>query len=72
MSKKIQDVTPAKSKKKYAPTRLEVIKTVIIAVLITGIVAFIVGVHFANNQYVTVVKTVEAAASVEQDNDTSK
>ena len=43
-----KDITP-KTTKKYRPSRLEVAKTVTIAVLITAIVAFMAGVNYANN-----------------------
>lgn len=44
-----KDITP-KTIKKYRPSRLEVAKTVAIAVLVTSIVAFSAGIRYANNQ----------------------
>lgn len=63
--KEVTEKVP-KVRKKYAPTRLEVFKTVTIAVLITAIIAFIAGMRFADSQQVTVMKTVDALTATEQ------
>lgn len=53
--------TPAKPAKRYAPTRLEVVKTVIIAVLIASIAAFIAGTRYANSRHATLDNAVSEA-----------
>ncbi len=65
MSKTIKAEAPAKATKRYAPSRMEVFKTVLIAVLVTAIVAFGVGVKYANNQHAQVEQAVKAAKVVE-------
>lgn len=56
-----KEVTTA-PRRKYAPTRVEVLKTVVIAMLITGVAAFIAGVHYADGQQAQVRQAVQAAA----------
>lgn len=51
-------------KSKYAPTRTEVIKTVIIAVLVTAILAFTAGIAYANKQH-SEIEAVKSAINVE-------
>lgn len=55
--------TPSKPSRKYAPTRLEVIKTVLIAVMFTAIIAFALGVAFQKNQNTEVQNAVSAATA---------
>lgn len=50
------------SKPKPEQTRREVTKTVIIAVLVTAIIAFITGMAYANKQRAQLDKAVHAAA----------
>lgn len=58
-----QDKTAtSKPAKKYQPTRLEVVKSIAIAVLVTGIVAFIAGAKFAGNRQTAMDNAVHAAA----------
>lgn len=58
--------TEAKAKKQYQPTRLEVAKTVLIAVLVTTILAFLAGVHYANGQHGVTAQAISAAVSVKK------
>lgn len=53
--------TPQVSKKK-----LETIKTVFIAVLVTGIISFISGMHYQNNQNASVKAAVQASVSTKK------
>lgn len=52
-----------KPAKKYAKTRGEHYKDIVIAILVTAVVAFVVGVHYANNQHAETAKAVEAATA---------
>lgn len=65
MAKTTNTPEQATSKKKYAKTRGEHIKDVIIAMLVTGIVAFGFGLQFASAQEARVNQAVEAATVVE-------
>lgn len=49
-----------KPAKKYAKTRGEHYKDIVIAILVTGIIAFIAGAIFANNNNAQIVKAVQA------------
>lgn len=53
-----------KASKKYAKTRGEHYKDIVIAVLVTSIIAFVGGVVFANKQQAEVNSAVSAAQSV--------
>lgn len=53
-----------KASKKYAKTRGEHFKDIVIAVLITSIIAFVGGMVFANKQNTEVKNAVNAAQSV--------
>lgn len=53
--------SPAKGSSKYAPSRVEVAKTVLIAVLITGVIAFVGGMQYAHGQQSEVKNAVNAA-----------
>lgn len=66
MSKSNQPtVTEApKTSKKYAKTRGEHFKDVIIAMLITAVIAFVGGMHFANKHNAEVQSAVKAAQAV--------
>lgn len=64
MSKTTNNEAP-KASKKYQKTRGEHYKDIVIAVLITGIVAFVAGVQFANGQQATVTEAVQASVSAE-------
>lgn len=57
-------IEAAKTAKKYAKTRGEHIKDVLIAVLVTGIVAFIGGAVFANNHNAEISRAVQSVTPV--------
>jgi hypothetical protein len=59
MSKK-QEIPTAKTRKSYQKTRAEHYKDIVIAVLITGIIAFIAGAQFNAGQNNAISKAVEA------------
>lgn len=61
MAKNTNTPEQATSKKKYAKTRGEHFKDVVIAVLVASIVAFIGGMQFANRQNAEVNSAVERA-----------
>lgn len=54
---------PAKS---YNKTRGEHNKDIVIAILITAVIAFVGGMHFSNNQHAQVAKAVTAATAVKK------
>lgn len=60
------EVKQAKTRKVYEKTRGEHIKDVIIAVLITGVVAFVLGVRYANNQNAQLTNAVQAAQTAKK------
>lgn len=55
-----------KSSKKYAKTRGEHYKDIVIAVLVTAVIAFIGGMHFSNNQHADTARAVTAATTVKK------
>lgn len=57
---------PTEKRKKYAPTKWEVTKTVIIAVLITGIIAFVAGIRYANSQQAAIDSAVTKAVTAKK------
>jgi uncharacterized protein HemX len=59
---KTQAIEPAKPAKKYTKTRGEHVKDILIAVLVTGILAFIAGMYFANQQNSRITSAVKAVA----------
>lgn len=59
MTKTTQTNEP-KSSKKYAKTRGEHYKDIVIAVLVTAVVGFVAGMHFANTQNAQVQNAVKA------------
>jgi len=61
-----QEVKQAKTRKVYEKTRGEHIKDVIIAVLITGVVAFVLGARYANNQNAQLTSAVQAAQTAKK------
>ena len=64
MSSNKSTVTEApKASRKYAKTRGEHIKDIVIAILVAGVIAFIGGMHFANNQHAQMDSAVKAAQS---------
>lgn len=72
MSKTTQTEAP-KASKKYAKTRGEHYKDIVIAILVTGIIAFIAGAVFANNNNAQITKAVQAVTpSVAAQAETSK
>lgn len=50
-----------KSDKPYFPTKIEVVKTVIIAVLVTAVIFFVAGIQYESNQKTQIDKAVESA-----------
>lgn len=61
-----QDTTP-KVKKPFKTTRLEVAKTVAIAVLITAVLAFMAGVRYQNNRDAELDHAVQQAQAAMQE-----
>lgn len=57
---------PKASRVKYAKTRGEHYKDIVIAILIAGIVAFIGGMHFSNQQHSQLTAAVSAQAPVKK------
>lgn len=53
----------AKEAKPYNPSRTEVFKTVVIAVMIAGVLAFMAGVRYANGQHNATERAVQAATA---------
>jgi hypothetical protein len=76
MSKTTQTQEPVKaSKAKYSKTRGEHAKDILIAMLVTGIIAFIGGMQFSNSQHTAItsaVKAVTPSASAQSVAPTSK
>lgn len=50
-----------KASKKYAKTRGEHYKDIVIAILVTAVAAFVAGAHYANNQHTATDQAVKAA-----------
>lgn len=61
-----QEVKQAKIRRVYEKTRGEHIKDVIIAVLITGVMAFVLGARYANNQNAQLTSAVQAAQTAKK------
>lgn len=61
MANKPEVKTENSNRKKYAKSRGEHVKDVMIAVLIAGVIAFIGGMHFANAQHAQMESAVKAA-----------
>lgn len=55
-----------KASRKYNKTRGEHAKDVVIAVLITAVIAFVGGMHFSNKQHAEVTQAVTAATAVKK------
>lgn len=53
----------AKVRKVYEKSRTEHIKDIVIAVLIVGVVSFMLGVHYADSQHSSTQKAVQAAVN---------
>ncbi len=64
-NKMSEQKTAVPKKPKYSKTRGEHLKDLLIAILISGIVAFVIGIRYANAQNATVQKAVEAVETVE-------
>lgn len=60
------EVKQAKTRKVYEKTRGEHCKDVIIAVLITGVIAFVLGARYANNQNAQLTSAVQAAQTAKK------
>lgn len=54
-----------KSSKKYAKTRGEHYKDIVIAVLVTAVIGFVAGMHFSNSQHAQTEQAVKAAVTVQ-------
>lgn len=65
MTKTTQTEAP-KASKKYAKTRGEHYKDIVIAVLVTAVIGFIAGMHFQNAQNTEVKNAVSAAQAALQ------
>lgn len=55
-----------KASKKYAKTRGEHLKDMVIVALLAGLIAFIGGMHFSNSQHAEVQHAVTAATTVKK------
>lgn len=55
-----------KASKKYAKTRGEHYKDIVIAILVASVIAFIGGMHFSNRQHAQVEQAVTAATTVKK------
>lgn len=62
-SKMSKTASEPKSSKKYAKTRGEHYKDIVIAVLVTAVVAFIAGSVYANNQHEATAQAVQQATA---------
>lgn len=60
MTKSTQTSEAPKATRKYAKTRGEHYKDIVIAVLVAGIIAFVAGMHFANQHSAEISKAVSA------------
>lgn len=60
MTKSTTNEAP-KVSKKYAKTRGEHYKDIVIAVLVTAVIGFVVGMHFSNQQHAATAQAVKAA-----------
>ncbi|HYG84617.1 MAG TPA: hypothetical protein VD907_07125 [Verrucomicrobiae bacterium] len=59
---KTNQAEPSKPAKKYAKTKGEHFKDIVIAVLVASIVAFVAGMYFANQHQADIDKAVSAVA----------
>lgn len=66
MTKEIAQAPAPRPAKRYQPSRWEVGKTIAIAVLISGIVAFVLGMKYANSQHSQIEQAVTAATSAKK------
>lgn len=66
MSKSTITAEPNKPAKQYRKSRGEHAKDIMIAVLITAVIAFIGGMHFSNNQHAETERAVTAATAVKK------
>lgn len=62
----INKTEASKASKKYQKSRGEHAKDVMIAVLVTAVIAFIGGMHFSNQQHLQVDRAVTAATAVKK------
>jgi len=60
------EVKQAKTRRVYEKTRGEHIKDVIIAILVTGVITFMLGVRYANNQAATTATAIQAATAAKK------
>ena len=61
MSNKSTTNEQPKAVKKYAKTRGEHYKDIVIAILVTAVIGFVVGMHFSNQQHAQVEQAVKSA-----------
>jgi len=61
MPNKSTNTAEPKAAKKYAKTRGEHVKDILIAMLVTGIIAFVGGMHFSNQQHSQTAQAVKNA-----------
>lgn len=61
-----KEKTTEKTSKKYNKTQGEHYKDIVIAILITGVIAFVGGITFANNQQAQIDHAVQAAQIVKK------
>ena len=64
--KKMGKVKNNEQTKSYSKSRGEHFKDIIIAVLITGVIAFVFGARYANNQAATTATAIQAATAVKK------
>lgn len=64
MASKSTKVEEAPRRKAYRPTRAEVVKDIIIAILVTAIIAFTAGMKVANNNHADMDKAIQEATTV--------
>lgn len=65
MTNKTINETP-KASRKYAKTRGEHLKDMVIVALVAGLIAFISGMHFSNQQHAQTAQAVTAATAVKK------
>lgn len=63
MTKSIPTNEAPKASRKYAKTRGEHYKDIVIAVLVTAVIGFVVGMHFANKHNAELQNAVKAASA---------
>lgn len=67
MNKTTNENKKDKTMNKINKSTIETVKTVLISVLVTGILAFVGGMHYANAQHAKTTQAVQAAVSAKHD-----